>query len=252
MTKATGTRPKSADKVKETVRQAPAEIDWNDTFLHGLVDALEGEVRAEMNALSEAPEPSILAGDADNPAAVTSKRKGQGIDVGGTLLDAGSSNGIAPVESIASMEAVARTQEGLHQSQDRKVEDIMRAHREYHQDSQSGHGTSIHETESLKYRAESHIQNQNQSFNILTPGLSFKNTENHRDSANRVGDTTSRTSSLYLNLTSNSRLGIGETLKAGLAQALTNGILSTFKSVNDRTLDMQQIYRRIDADMLQG
>ena len=116
VTKATGTRPKSADKVKETVRQAPAEIDWNDTLLHGLVDALEREVRAEMNALSEAPEPSVPGGDAENPAVVTSKRKGQGIDVGGTLLDAGSSNGIAPVERMASMEAAARTQEGLHQS----------------------------------------------------------------------------------------------------------------------------------------
>jgi hypothetical protein len=57
--------------VKETVRQATAEIDWNDTLLHGLVDDLEREVRAEMNAVSEAPEPSIPGGDAENPAEVT-------------------------------------------------------------------------------------------------------------------------------------------------------------------------------------
>lgn len=70
VTKATATRPKSADKVKETVQQAPHEIDWNDTLLHGLVDDLEKEVRAEMNAASEMPEPSIPGRDAENPAAI--------------------------------------------------------------------------------------------------------------------------------------------------------------------------------------
>jgi hypothetical protein len=89
VTKATANRPKSADKVKETVKQAPHEIDWHDTLLHGLVDDLEQEVRAEMNAASEMPEPSIPDRDVVNPA---------------------------PIERIASMEAVNRTKKGLHQS----------------------------------------------------------------------------------------------------------------------------------------
>ena len=89
VTKATATRPKSADKVKETVQQAPHEIDWNDTLLHGLVDDLEKEVRAEMNAASEMPEPSIPGRDGENPAAF---------------------------ERIASMEAAPRPKKGLHQS----------------------------------------------------------------------------------------------------------------------------------------
>lgn len=110
VTKATAARPKSADKVKETVQQAPHEIDWNDTHLHGLVDDLEKEVRAEMNAASELPEPSIPGRDAENPTEVTSKRKEQEIDISRTLKEAGSSNAIAPIERIASMEAVARTQ----------------------------------------------------------------------------------------------------------------------------------------------
>ena len=117
--------------MKETAQQPPQEIDWNDTLLHGLVDDLEKEVRAEMNAASEMPEASIAGRDPENPAEVATKRNGQDLDISRTLEDAGSSNAM---ERIASMGAVARTQKGFHQSQDRKVEDIMRAHREYHHD----------------------------------------------------------------------------------------------------------------------